>query len=261
MRNTEFDHGKVFDWGRASADYAKYRDIYPQEFYQKILDLGLCQAGQKVLDLGTGTGVLPRNLYQYGADFTGIDISENQIGQAKKLAEEGRMNIQFQCIPAEKAGFPDGAFDVVTACQCFFYFKHEELAPLIHRILKESGTFVILYMAWLPFEDEVAGKSEELVLKYNPKWTGCRERRHPIEIPEIYEEYFTIGEQTMFDVSVPFTRESWNGRIRACRGIGASLTTEETECFDQEHRDLLNRIVPPEFEVLHYAAMAVLHKK
>ena len=169
MRNTEIDHGKVFDWGRASADYAKYRDIYPQEFYQKILDLGLCQAGQKVLDLGTGTGVLPRNLYQYGADFTGIDISENQIGQAKKLAEEGRMNIQFQCIPAEKAGFPDGAFDVVTACQCFFYFKHEELAPLIHRILKESGTFVILYMAWLPFEDEVAGKSEELVLKYNPK--------------------------------------------------------------------------------------------
>ena len=89
MRNTEIDHGKVFDWGRASADYAKYRDIYPQEFYQKILDLGLCQAGQKVLDLGTGTGVLPRNLYQYGADFTGIDISENQIGQVKKLAEEG----------------------------------------------------------------------------------------------------------------------------------------------------------------------------
>ena len=136
------------------------------------------------------------------------------------------MNIQFQCIPAEKAGFPDGAFDVVTACQCFFYFNHEEL-----------------------------------VLKYNPKWTGCRERRHPIEIPENYEEYFTIGEQTMFDVSVPFTRESWNGRIRACRGIGASLTPEETERFDQEHRDLLNRIVPPEFEVLHYAAMAVLHKR
>ena len=120
---------------------------------------------------------------------------------------------------------------------------------------------MILYMAWLPFEDEVAGKSEELVLKYNPKWTGCRERRHPIKIPEIYEEYFTIGGQTVFDVSVPFTRESWNGRIRACRGIGASLTPEETERFDQEHRDLLNRIVPPEFEVLHYAAMAVLHKK
>ena len=53
MRNTEIRSWQVFDWGRASADYAKYRDIYPQEFYQKILDLELCQAGQKVLDLGT----------------------------------------------------------------------------------------------------------------------------------------------------------------------------------------------------------------
>ena len=53
MRNTEIDHGKVFDWGRASADYAKYRDIYPQEFYQKILDLGLCQAGRNSTYLQT----------------------------------------------------------------------------------------------------------------------------------------------------------------------------------------------------------------
>ena len=45
-----------------SSDYAKYQDIYPQEFYQKIFDLGLCKDGQKVLDLGTGTGVLTRNI-------------------------------------------------------------------------------------------------------------------------------------------------------------------------------------------------------
>ena len=38
--------GKGFDWGKVSADYAKYRDIYPQEFYQKILELGLCKLVQ-----------------------------------------------------------------------------------------------------------------------------------------------------------------------------------------------------------------------
>lgn len=54
--------GKSFDWGRVSLDYANYRDIYPSGFYQKILDLGLCKDGQKILDLGTGTGVLPRNI-------------------------------------------------------------------------------------------------------------------------------------------------------------------------------------------------------
>ena len=78
------DDGKNFDWGKTSEDYAKYRDIYPDEFYQYILKLGLCKDGQRVLDIGTGTGVLPRNMYGYGAKWTGTDIAENQIEQAKK---------------------------------------------------------------------------------------------------------------------------------------------------------------------------------
>lgn len=131
------DKGKSFDWGRTSKEYAKYRDIYPEIFYQKIIDKGLCVKGQKVLDLGTGTGVLPRNLYSYGAEFTGIDIAENQIVYARKLAEEQGMNIAFSCTPAEECNFAEGTFDVVTACQCFFYFNHENLAPLIHRWLKK----------------------------------------------------------------------------------------------------------------------------
>lgn len=69
--NAEIDGGRFFDWGRASQEYAKYRDIYPEEFYQRIVGAGLCVKGQRVLDLGTGTGVLPRNLYRYGAEFVG----------------------------------------------------------------------------------------------------------------------------------------------------------------------------------------------
>ena len=69
--NKNIDAGKAFDWGRTSSDYARFRDIYPQEFYDKILQRNLCISGQKVLDLGTGTGVLPRNMYPYGAKWTG----------------------------------------------------------------------------------------------------------------------------------------------------------------------------------------------
>ena len=29
------DHGRPFDFGRVSSDYAKYRDIYPQELYRR----------------------------------------------------------------------------------------------------------------------------------------------------------------------------------------------------------------------------------
>ena len=255
------DNGRAFDWGRASLDYARYRDIYPKEFYQKIWDCGLCQKGQTVLDLGTGTGVLPRNLYSHGAIFTGIDISQNQIAQAISLAEKANMKITFQCVSAEQSGFPDEAFDTVTACQCFTYFDHEKLAPFISRILKPNGRFAILYMAWLPFEDHIAGKSEELILKYNPSWTGCGETRHPIFVPDSYRQYFTVEKQEVFDLQVPFTRESWHGRIKTCRGIEASLSEKEVKQFDLEHSRLLEETAPQEFKILHYAAITILAKK
>ena len=87
ITDNNIDGGKAFDWGKTSADYAKFRDIYPQEFYDKIIKRKLCVKGQTVLDIGTGTGVIPRNMYRYGAKWIGTDISENQIEQAKILSK------------------------------------------------------------------------------------------------------------------------------------------------------------------------------
>ena len=261
IKSTNFDAGKPFDWGKTSEDYAKYRDIYPPLFYQKIIERDLCIKGQKVLDLGTGTGVLPRNLYQYGADWTGIDISENQIEQAKLLAQKADMKINFMAVSAENIMFSEKTFDVVTSCQSFFYFDHKKITPVLSHILKEQGKLLILYMAWLPFEDEIAGASEELVLKYSPNWSGAKETRKPVWIPPIVHDYFHMVEHEEFDLMVPFTKETWHGRMRACRGVGASLSEAELAKWDEEHRALLSKIAPDKFDILHYAAYAILERK
>ena len=260
MQDPNIDHGVRFDWGRASADYARYRDIYPPAFYDALISRGLCTAGQRVLDLGTGTGALPRALYRYGADFTGVDAAPAQIEQAKRLAAQGGMDIRFFCARAEDCRFPEGSFDAVTACQCFVYFDHAALAPLLHRWLRPGGRFAVLYMAWLPGEDEIAARSEELILRCNPAWTGCGETRHPIAVPPDYDGYFVRETQQVFDLPVHFSRESWHGRIRACRGVGASLDGDALARFDAEHRALLARTAPPEFDVLHYAAVTILRR-
>ena len=261
IRDNRIDSGKAFDWGRTSEEYAKYRDIYPDEFYKKIVDRGLCIKGQKVLDLGTGTGVLPRNMYRYGAEWVGCDISPEQIEQAKKLSDEGNMKIDFRAVPTENIDFPDGSFDVITACQCFWYFDHEKVMPKLSKLLKKDGKLLILYMAWLPYEDEIAGASEDLVLKYSPDWSGAGETLHPIWIPDVAYEYFEMEDHEEYNLMVPFTKESWHGRLRACRGVGASLDAENLSKWDAEHRELLDRIAPEKFEVLHYAALALLNKK
>lgn len=261
ISDKRFDNGNLFDFGLTSKDYAKYRDIYPQEFYDRIAERNLCIKGQTVLDLGTGTGVLPRNMYHYGANWVGSDISESQIAEAKILSKMNEMNIKYIISPAEQLNFPDQTFDVVTACQCFWYFDHKVIAPELARILKKDGKILILYMAWLPFEDEIAGKSEELVLKYNPDWTGAGETMHPIWIPECMFQYFDLSYHEEYKLSVPFTRESWNGRMKTCRGIGASLSVEEIKKWEQEHLQLLESIAPETFDILHYVALTELTVK
>ncbi|MGN0649132.1 MAG: class I SAM-dependent methyltransferase [Oscillospiraceae bacterium] len=261
ITDNRIDFGKPFDWGRTSENYAKFRDIYPREFYGRIAARGLCIKGQRVLDIGTGTGVLPRNMYEYGAEWTGTDISEKQIAQAKRLAAESGMNISFKAVSAEQLDYPAQSFDVITACQCFWYFNHEITAPLFAKILKPDGRLLFLAMEWLPFEDAIASASEQLVLKYNPRWTGAGEMRHEIEIPEAVSENFELVHSEVYDISVPFTRETWHGRMLACRGVGASLNETEISQWDTEHRALLERIAPESFEILHYAALAELKPK
>ncbi len=254
----DIDKGKSFDWGKTSSDYAKYRDIYPQEFYDCILDLGLCRDGQNVLDIGTGTGVLPRNMYRYGAKWTGTDVAENQIEEAKKLAKEADMDITFFASGAEDLSFPDNTFDVLTACQCIWYFNHDVTAPKFANMLKPGGTFLILYMGWLPYEDPIAGKSEEIILKHNPDWTSYGDTVHPVWVPDQYKDRFVIQAQKEFRVDIPFSRDGWHGRMRACRGVGASMSAEALAAWDQEHKAMLETSAPENFMVKHYISFAEL---
>ena len=259
MARMLIDDGNVFDFGKTSADYARSRDVYPQKFYEMILGRDLCIGGQTVLDVGTGTGVLPRNLHRYGAKWAGIDISVRQIEQARALSTG--MGIDYHVMPAEETDFPEGSFDVITACQCFCYFDHERTALAFNRVLKPDGRMLFLYMAWLPFEDRIAHASENLVLKHNPNWSGAGETMHPIDLPQCYERCFEITHSDEFPLKVRFTRDSWHGRMKTCRGVGATLSDAELANWEQEHLRTLEDIAPAEFDVLHYGALLELKKR
>lgn len=117
IADKNIDNGRPFDWGKASEAYAKYRDIYPPEFYERIAKSGLCVKGQYVLDLGTGTGVLPRNMHRFGAKWVGADISEEQIAKARILSKD--TDIEYIVSPSESLELSDGSFDVITAAGAF----------------------------------------------------------------------------------------------------------------------------------------------
>lgn len=257
IKDERFDGGRPFDWGKTSADYAKYRDIYPPDFYEKLKSLGLYEPHTNVLDIGTGTAVLPRALYDTGVHFTGTDLSAEQIDQAKRLCAQNAMDIELRVGGAEQKLFPDNSFNVITACQCYWYFDHAKAAESLYAQLKPQGKLAFIVMNWLPFEDEIAAASEDIVLKYNPAWNGCGFTRSLIEAPHEYLHLFTVEQQVQLDLRVPFTRDSWHGRMKACRGVGASLDADALAAFDREHYEMLQKF-PEAFEILHYAAITIL---
>jgi hypothetical protein len=83
---------------------------------------------------------------------------------------------------------------------------------------------------------------------------------HPVWVPDEYLQYFDLVSQNEFRVDVPFTRDSWHGRMRACRGVGASMSPADLESWDKEHYKMLEAAASESFTVKHYVSIAELQK-
>ena len=72
---------------------------------------------------------------------------------------------------------------------------------------------------------------------------------------------FTVSNKTAFDVDVNFTRDTWHGRIKACRGIGTgALSDEEIAKWEIEHKAMLSSY-HEKFTIPHYATILDLEKE
>ena len=255
------DQGREFDWGRTSNDYAAYRPGYPVSFFRRLAALGIGVPEQRLLDLGTGTGALARLFAARGCEVTGLDIAPKLLAAGRRLAAEQGAAVEFIEAPAENTGLPSRAFDIVTAGQAWIYFDLNRVIPEVLRLLMPGGGLMTCHQCWLPRHDEIARQTEELVLQFNPGWSGADYSGDIPPQPEWSRDAFRVRAMFYYDEPIPFTRDSWRGRIRASRGIGASLPAGEVERFDREHAALLERAAPENFSILHRIDMHFFEPK
>ena len=108
------------------------------------LDLALADVSPplRVLDLGTGTGVVAISLAERypDAEVVGIDLSTGMIEEARrKLPPELSGRLSFEVGDAAALEFPDGHFDLVVLSNMIPFF--DELA----RIAAPGGTLVLSF--------------------------------------------------------------------------------------------------------------------
>lgn len=229
------------DFGKTANDYAQYRRGFPSKFYNEITIRGYLNNCVRILDVGTGAGVLARELASRGLDVTGLDRSDELMQQAKRLDQSLGLSIQYKQGVAEQLPFDANQFDLVTAGQCWHWFDGIAAATEVHRVLKLHGRIIIAHFDWLPIGRNIVRQTEELIELFNPAWhLGRRNGFYPQWLEQLKLTGFDDIESFSFDIDEPFTQEAWRGRIRASAGVGSSLPIDTVEQFDRQLARLLH---------------------
>jgi len=102
------------------------------------------QSGNKVLDLGCGTGTLAQMCIQQGAEVTGVDANSGMLEVAKRNSPTANyLNISLSNLDEH---FSDESFDIILSTLAFSELTRAERVHVmkqIKRILKNGGKVLI----------------------------------------------------------------------------------------------------------------------
>ena len=156
-----------------------------------VLELLNAQSGERILDLGCGTGHLTSKIAETGAQVVGVDRSPEMIRQAK----EKYPRLRFEVMDAREIAL-DGKFDAVFSNATLHWIKEpERVIAGIKRLLSPGGRFVAEFGG--------KGNTRELLKAIEHGWAKLQLASpvpHPWYYPSI-PEYTGLLEKHGFEVT------------------------------------------------------------
>jgi ubiquinone/menaquinone biosynthesis C-methylase UbiE len=116
---------------------------------QTLFDLAPLRPGDRVLDIGCGTGTFATILKQRspGVEITGLDPDPKALARARRKAEQARVSVRFDQGFADSLEYPAMSFDVVFSSFMFHHLQgsnREKTLREVRRVLKPGGSFYLL---------------------------------------------------------------------------------------------------------------------
>lgn len=131
-----------------------------------LVEFAGVQPGQKLLDVGCGTGVVAITAARAGADVSGLDLTPALLDHARENEKiAGCGPIDWSEGDAEDLPYTDASFDVVLSQFGHMFAPRPDVAIAeMRRVLKPGGT--IAFATWPP--EHFVGRFFALVGRHSP---------------------------------------------------------------------------------------------
>lgn len=134
-------YAQVFD--DVAEEYDRERRGYPKELIDAACEQGGLKAGDPVLEVGCGTGLLTTALLARGLSVDAVDPGANMIRLAKRRLGAGAA-VRFHRGRFEDAVLPDAAFAAVFSATAFHWIEPDIGWGRAARLLAPGGTLALL---------------------------------------------------------------------------------------------------------------------
>src|ERR1700739_2805600 len=123
--------------------YARYREPYFPEFFQKIAEQIALRSDESLLDVGCGPGLLAIGFAPFVGRCTGLDPETGMIAAAKAAATEAGVGLSL--IPGRIEELPTTqAYNVITTGRALHWLERDATLAVLERILApDSGRILI----------------------------------------------------------------------------------------------------------------------
>ncbi|MEX2632154.1 MAG: class I SAM-dependent methyltransferase [Tistlia sp.] len=233
----------VVAFGRSVEDYAAHRQGFPPSFFARLEALGLARSGERVVDLGTGTGLLARALAARGCRVVGIDCDAQMLA----AAEAAGGGPSYRLAPAEATGLETGSAELVTAATCWHWFDRPAAAAEAARLLVPGGRLLVCSLDWQSLPGNVVETSGEVIRRFAGKPPPGRNTfAFPDWLGDIAGAGFGAFEAFAYSERLAYSHAGWHGRIRASAAVGPAMDAETLEAFDAAFAEALRSRFPDE---------------